>query len=173
MVQPITNLLGQMEMMGVFSYIIPFLLIFAIIYAVLTKTRILGPNNAIAAIISVAVGILSLQFNFVSTFFADIFPKFGVVMAIFLVLVILLGFFNKGEEKDPLKNMRWIGWVLGIFLIIWSLSSWNFWGFQTTPFFWQIQQYLGWIIVGAIVVFVIVLVVKNQNSAVESGKKPE
>ena len=170
MVFNITTLLNQLEMMGVFAYVIPFLLIFAIIFAILDKTKILGENKAIEAIIGIAVGLLALQFDIVSTFFADIFPKFGVGLALFLVLVIVLGFFTKKEDVN--KNMKWIGYVIGAFVVIWALSSWNFWGIGNTTFFWQIQQYLGWIILAGLIIFVIIMVVKSPKTPTAGEVKP-
>ena len=167
MVMTISTLLNQMEFMGVFAYVIPFLLIFAIIFAILDKTRILGPNRAIAAIIGIAVGLLALQFDIVSTFFANIFPKFGVGIAVFLVLVILIGFFTK--EEDVNKNMGWIGWVLGILIVIWAISNWSFWGLANYPIFWQIQQYFGWILVIAGIVLAIVLITKKPKEVKPKG----
>ena len=165
MVMTIATLLNQMEFMGVFAYVIPFLLIFAIIFAILDKTKILGENRAVAAIIGVAVGLLALQFDIVSTFFANIFPKFGVGIAIFLVLVILIGFFTKKEDVN--KNMGWIGWVLGIIVVIWAISNWSVWGIANNPVFWQIQQYFGWIILIGVIVFAVIMITKKPK---EEGK---
>jgi len=70
MVTTITGVLNVWNNMGVFSYVIPFLLIFAVVFAILKKTGILGDDNdGILAIIAVAIGLLSLQFDFVSKFF--------------------------------------------------------------------------------------------------------
>ena len=89
MVTTVTDVLNIWNDLGVFSYIIPFLLIFAVIFAILDKTHILGADNrAIQAIVAVSIGLLSLQFDFVSEFFAIIFPRFGMGIAIFIVLVL-------------------------------------------------------------------------------------
>ena len=42
MVVSITDVLNTWADLGVFSYVIPFLLIFAVVYAILEKTKILG-----------------------------------------------------------------------------------------------------------------------------------
>lgn len=121
----ITDALNAMNDFGVFSYVIPFLLIFAVVYAVLDKTKILGPNNRIMAVISVAIGLLALQFDIVSVFFSVIFPRFGIGLSIFLVILILLGFFFQDFELET--KLSWIGWVTGIGVVIWALSSWDDW----------------------------------------------
>ncbi len=127
MVTTITGVLNAWNSMGVFSYVIPFLLIFAIIFAILKKTGILGDNNdGILAIISVSIGLLSLQFDFVSKFFSVIFPRFGIGLSLFLVLIILVGFFvPKGKVNE--KSFAWIGWVIGLGVVFWSLNSWSEW----------------------------------------------
>jgi hypothetical protein len=128
MVVSITDVLNTWDSMGVFDYVIPFLLIFAVVFAILQKTKILtgsdGENNGVLAIISVAVGLLSLQFDFVSEFYKNIFPKFGVGLSIFLVLLIFLGFFY----KDNLGDLKWIGYVVGVGAVLWAIDSWDSWG---------------------------------------------
>ena len=50
------NLLYQLETMGVFEYVLPFLMIFALVYAILNKAKFLGNNNAVNVVLSLAVG---------------------------------------------------------------------------------------------------------------------
>ena len=93
MAMTITDVLNSWNDIGVFSYVIPFLLIFAVVYAILQKSGVLGDNKTIDAIVAAAIGLLSLQLDFVATFFAVIFPRFGIGIAIFLVALIFIGFF--------------------------------------------------------------------------------
>jgi len=134
----VTDILNQWNQLGVFSYVIPFLLIFAVVYAMLEKTGVLsraGANNAlehnkpVLAIISISIALLALQFDMVSIFFAEIFPKFGIGLSIFLVLVILIGFFvgTGSDAKHKFEDLGWIGWVTGIGVVIWAISSWDSW----------------------------------------------
>ncbi len=117
---------------GVFSYLFPFLIIFAIIFAILQKTKLLGDSskegqknvNGINAIIAIAVAFISLLNDYVSTFFATIFPRFGIALAIFLVVMILVGFFQTEEQRTK-GHGAWIGWVLAAGVIIWAWSEWG------------------------------------------------
>jgi hypothetical protein len=129
MVTTITDVLNIWNDMGVFSYVIPFLLIFAVVFAILKKTKILGEDNdGILAIIAVALGLLSLQFDFVSEFFAVVFPRFGIGLSLFLVLLIFVGFFmKKDNDEDMFKKMGWMGYLIGIGVVIWALSEWDEW----------------------------------------------
>lgn len=151
MVTSITEVLNIWNQMGVFSYVIPFLLIFAVVFAILKKTGILGDqNDGILAIIAVAIGLLALQLDIVSQFFAVIFPRFGVGISIFLVLIILLGFFipmgKNGSEKG-----KWIGFAVGIGVVIWALTSWTQWGDFGGVRGWVDQNFWALVILGGIV----------------------
>ncbi len=162
----ITEVLNIWNELGIFSYIIPFLLIFAIIFALLQKTHVLGENKAIEIIISVSIAILSIQFDMVSTFFANIFPKFGIGLAIFLVLIVMLGFFV--PAKDGKVPFQWIGWVVGVGVVIWAITSWGVWtdnysGFWIwlKDYFWSIAIFLG---LGGLIIWA----VKDKNGETKS-----
>lgn len=125
MVTTITDVLNIWNEIGVFSYMIPFLLLFAVVFAILEKSEVLGKNKMIMSIVSASIGLLALQFDFVSEFFAVIFPRFGVGIAVFLVLLIMIGFFF--PKGNPLGDGQWIGWVVGIGVVLWALSEWDQW----------------------------------------------
>ena len=69
----IGNLLSVWEQAGVFSYILPFLLIFAVVFGILMQTKMFQQNRTINGIIALTVSLLSLQFAFVPVFFSEIF----------------------------------------------------------------------------------------------------
>ncbi len=112
----IGNLLFQWEQAGVFSYVLPFLLIFAIIYGILSQTQILGDRKGINVVIALAIGFMSLQFNIVSVFFSEIFPRMGIVLSIILVIMILLGLFVKNEDGTT------AGWYKTLMIVIVLIS---------------------------------------------------
>lgn len=172
----IASILNSWNDAGVFSYVLPFLLIFALVFALLQKTAIFakkkGPkgqeenqhNTAIEAIIAAAIGLLALQFDMVSIFFANIFPKFGIGLSIFLVLLIFLGFFYNPGDATEKKKLSWIGWVVGIGVVVWALVNWGTWfggsgyglGIWFDDYFWAL-------VVLAIIVGAIVAIKKGAN----------
>ncbi|VVB80112.1 Uncharacterised protein [uncultured archaeon] len=102
------DLLAQWEQYGLFAYILPFLIIFAFVFGILIKLNLFGEENrSVSAIIGLAVGLISLQFGFVSQFFAELFPRFGIGIAVVLVGVIMMGLFIG-------RNTNWIWLVMGI-----------------------------------------------------------
>ncbi len=146
----ITDVLNTWNELGIFSYILPFVLIFAIVFALLEKTEVLGKNKAIKVILSVSIALLSLQFDMVSVFFANIFPKFGIGLAIFLVLVILLGFFYKPDETKGMP-FKWVGWVVGLGIVIWAISSWGFWATDVGFWGWFNDYFWSLLIFGGLI----------------------
>jgi len=98
-------LLSYWEQIGFFSYVLPFLLIFALVFGILTKTKIFKDNKPVNAIIALVIGLLALQFNFVPMFFSEIFPRLGIGLAVILALIILVGLFA------PSKNDAWTHWI--------------------------------------------------------------
>lgn len=153
----VTDILNALNEMAFFSYVIPFLLIFAVSYALIKKTKLLGEDKAIHAIVAIALGFLALQFDAVSKFYANIFPKFGIGLAVLLVVLILLEFV--GISSDG-KSVKWMGWVVGIGVAIWAIINWNTWWSSGLGFTWWIGEYFWAIVVLAIVVGAVFSVIK-------------
>jgi len=163
----VTDILNQWNQIGVFSYVIPFLLIFAVIFAILQKTKILTgehENKGLLAIISIAVSLLALQFDMVSIFFAVIFPRFGIGLSIFLVLLILLGFFYDGtDKKKGMNGLQWIGILTGVGVVIWALAGWDDW-VNFGGFSWWIQEYFWSLVVLAGLIGIIYWVINGGKN---------
>lgn len=168
----ITDILNKWNDVGIFSYVLPFLLIFALVFALLQKTAIFAKkkgkgtpqeenihNSAIEAIIAAAIGLLALQFDSVSIFFANIFPKFGIGLSVFLVLIIFLGFFYEPTSG----GMKWIGWVLGIGVVVWALANWGTWFSGAYSFGIWFEDYFWALVVLAIVVGAVLAIKKGAK----------
>lgn len=162
-----TDMLNNWESYGVFSYVLPFLIIFAVVFGILQKSKIFGPSNevkGINAVLAAAIGFTSLQFDFVSTFFGTIFPRFGVGLSILLVAIIFLGLFVNDEDKKAKwhKGLLAVGWIIGILVIYWSLSEWNFWGDSFGLSYW-LQDYFWTIIILILIIGGIIAVIKGDK----------
>ena len=120
----IGNLLFQWEQAGVFAYILPFLLIFAVVFGILAKTKIFD-NKGLNAIIALAIGILALQFNFVSVFFSEIFPRLGIALSIILVVLIILGLFINPKNKGWMIGMSVVAVLVAVVVVFSSLDSYT------------------------------------------------
>jgi len=109
----------QWESVGVFDFFLPALLIFAIIFGILTSTRVLGGNRGINFLIAAAISIMAIRVPFVSEFFTTIFPSFGIGLAIVIIVVILMGLFVSKGNIDIFGNvLMWGGMGVGVIIAV-------------------------------------------------------
>lgn len=123
----ITDILNYLADFGVFAYVLPFLLIFAVIFGILERGHVLGSNKGVHVTIAFAVGLLALQFDYVSGFFATIFPYAGVGIGVVLVALILMGLIADNEHEKWVKYI-WFGvGAIAFIAVLWaSLDDFSF-----------------------------------------------
>lgn len=167
----IGNILAQWQASGVFSYVLPFLLIFALTFGLLCRINLFSvkkdgvdaPNRPINAIIALSVALMALQFDFVSLFFSEIFPRFGVALSIILVILILGGLFMPLN----IKGFSW-GLIAVVFVIIGIVIFSSLESFGYNAGYWfrnNLGSLLGW----AVLIGLIIAVVAGATS---STKEP-
>jgi len=156
------DLLSKWEAAGFFSYLLPFLLIFALVFGILTKINIFKDNKMVNGIIALAVGLMSLQFSFVPDFFSQIFPRVGVGLAVILVVLILVGLF--ADERSPAVTYVLMGigvLVVGI-IIIQSAGALGWASGQWWEDNWQM-------VVGAVFLLILVTVIIGSGGSKSKG----
>jgi uncharacterized membrane protein YoaK (UPF0700 family) len=168
MVMNIGTLLSQWEAAGVFDFLLPFLLIFAVVFGILTTTNILGKNKGVHVIIAFVVGLLALRLDFVPRFFAEIFPRLGVGLSVILALVILIGLFVPQDEmRYWLYGLGTIAFVIAIVVVSQSFQGF---GWFSGGFY---SDYVGWIIGGVLIIGLIIAVANASNDDdAKKDKKP-
>lgn len=119
---------------GLFQYfnvIFAVLLIFAVMFAILHKTKILGVNATINAIVAVAIALMGLLSKTMIDLITFIAPWF-VLVFIFVILLLLIYQLLGATEKDflsALKGEKTIQWaVFGIAIIILVAGFGHIWG---------------------------------------------
>jgi len=155
------DLLNWGEMQGLFKYVLPFLLVFALIYGILSNMKLLGENKGVHVIIGIAIGLLSLYGDYLPNFVASFAPSLGIGLSVLLAAIILFGLFI-GEDKN--SNLSWIKYVLfgvsALVFIVVVYSSLNDTSFVGS---WAWQQYAPAVIVLLVIVGLIALVVSNKK----------
>ena len=114
----IGDILNAWAAAGFFSYLLPFLLIFAMIYGILSTMNIFKGNRSVDAIVALVVGLMALQFDLVPRFFAEVFPRMAVGMSIILVLLILAGFFVDPSKSWIMYTLLGIGTIIAVIVLI-------------------------------------------------------
>ena len=135
-----TNALQTLESWGLTDVILPFFLIFTIIYAVLQKTKILGAESRnFNMIVSLVIGLATVIPHVLDTYppEADVvniintaLPNVSVVVIAIIMIIMLIGLFAGGEMTGYTSG----GIVIGAFAVVvyifgasagwWDIASW-------------------------------------------------
>lgn len=81
------RVLEVLEQYGFFYYVVPFLIIFAILFLVLQNIKIIGKNKIIHILIAFIISLIALQFAFVSYFFGEVIPNWISIGLLILVII--------------------------------------------------------------------------------------
>ena len=152
----IGDILFKWEALGVYDFILPFLLVFAIVYGILSSIKIFGDNaRGIHVIIAVVIGLLSLRYQFfLSTFLSEIFPRLGIGLAIILSVLILVGMFIAKEETRYWGyGLAALGGVIAIVIIFQTFDRLGYGTFGVLG-----SDFIGWIVLGVLLIGIIIAV---------------
>ncbi|MBU2497098.1 MAG: hypothetical protein KJ767_03510 [Nanoarchaeota archaeon] len=104
---------------GLFDVVLPFILIFAVIFAILEKSKVLGQNKAVHAIVSLALAFFAISNPWLNGFFAILFSNAAIGFAILLVVILFLGFFITDNQQTW---WVWVGGIFAVAIFFWVLS---------------------------------------------------
>ncbi len=155
--------------------ILPFILVFTIVFAILQKSKILGDGKKqIDAIVSLVIGLLVISFGQVTGIILQLIPFLAVSLVIILVLMLLLGSFTeqgKFFEKFPkgIKYILIVGVTLAVAIaVIYITGFWetvNEWLFVTGGTSGLLANIIFIIIVVGAIIAVIVPKGNNRSSS--------
>lgn len=103
------DIVSYMQQYGIYDVVLPFLLIFAIMFAVLEKTKIFGENKTnINSIIALVIGLLLVAQKSIVDTILTFLPRAALIMVVILMYLLLLSMVAgqeqgyKGLQKIPL-----------------------------------------------------------------------
>lgn len=120
------SLLGAWEEAGIFDVILPFLLVFSLVYAVLEKIRILGTgkkarvSNAVVALVS---ALLVVRNGYIVGLMTRFLPNVAMFLIVILMLLLILGTFGIGPTKWQQGTLFYAAFVVSVVFVIWALAS--------------------------------------------------
>ena len=160
-------ILSQWESAGIFDYVLPGLLIFAVIFGILEATKIIGKNKGIHIIIALAIAGLAIGYGrmVIGTFFKELFAQMGIGIAVLLALLILVALFVHEKEAK-----YWAYGFAAIGFVVWAIITTNVLSYMgwigSYGFF---EDYAGLIIGGILLIGVIIAVATSGGSSKESA----
>jgi len=110
--------------------VLPFLLVFALVFAILQKSEILGKGKKqVDAIVALVVGLLVIAVGSATNIITGLMPILAVGLVVLLVFFLLWGFAFKSELEVP-NAIKWtIGVIAAIAVIVGVLyftGSWDY-----------------------------------------------
>ena len=125
----------DLSLLGYFSVVFSFILVWTLVFALLQKTRILGEKAGLNVLVAVAVAFLVSLSDNVVQIINFMIPWFTIAIIFFVLLLLIFQIFG-ATEKDIfsyIKTDRAVGWVIiGVVLVIIGASFANVFGQKLT-----------------------------------------
>jgi len=99
------------------KFILPFLLVFFIVFAILQKTKILGGVQQTNALVAFVLGLIVVGVAYPKDVIENLILFMVVALVVLFVVLILWGFLV-GKEPELTSLPKPVQWIAGIFLVI-------------------------------------------------------
>jgi hypothetical protein len=112
--------MAQFDVSGL-SYILPivsFLFVTLIVYAILDKTKILGENKWINAIIGILLGFMFVVVASIREYITTVIPWLIVLLITMFFIIILISFSQKDADKLIKPGFSWVFVILLVIIFI-------------------------------------------------------
>ncbi len=97
------TLVQNLNEMGFYGFILPWLVVFAIFYGILQKSKVLGGDKRIDGVVSLAIAFFITAYTGIGTYFVTLFGSASMIISAILIAVLFLamaGFkFQEGEKE--------------------------------------------------------------------------
>lgn len=121
------DIIAYLQEMGVYEIFLPFLLIFAIVFAILEKTSILGKEKTnINAIVSLVIGLLLIVQKGIVETINTFLPRVSLIMVVILMFLLLVSMVA-GKEFKGLQNTFLTIVIIGIIISLYFALSPSDW----------------------------------------------
>lgn len=116
---PFEILIANLNALGFFGFLLPWIFVFAVVFALLLKTKALGDNTRIIGVISLVVAFFVIGYGgpAMAMFFVNLFGIAALVLAGILVVVLFVAMTGADVGKLASNNVI-IATVVGIGIIL-------------------------------------------------------
>ena len=148
-ITPIDKVLTLIDQFGFFKVVLPFLLVFALVYAVVLKTKVLGDPTSnpwvrgVAAVIAFAAGFFVVAYTPVVSAIQTFVPEASFLILIVFFILLVLAMFGITTEKELLGEGFPIALaVIGIIVVLIFLAIAGFSVGQSVPALYTYSQFM-------------------------------
>ncbi len=122
---------------GFYDVILPFLLVFALVYAVFEKTKVLGENKSnISSLVAFVIGIIVIGTTKLVAVINEAIANVTLVLIIATFFLITVSVFLQKDQYDITKNKTVWGWLIALIAVVvlaiffqalgWNVKIWEF-----------------------------------------------
>ncbi|MBI2105363.1 hypothetical protein HYT56_00830 [Candidatus Woesearchaeota archaeon] len=145
---------------GGFDVVLPFLLVFAVTFAVLTKIKLFGDKKKIDVLVSLILAAFLISATDIVELLVAFLPRVSMIILVLLMLILAVGVFSGGSEWGG--GWLLMGAIVAIIAVLWALGAAAEWD---VPLLEDItEQDIGTLIVIGVFVLVIWLIVREPKS---------
>lgn len=109
---------------ALFEIVLPFILIFTIIFAVMQTTKVLGGKKNIDAIISLVFGLLLIRNQTIVETINRFLPNISLLIVVILMILLVVGVFAGGYEWS--SGIKGLAAVLAVIVVLWIFGA-SYW----------------------------------------------
>src|SRR3989344_4760198 len=92
------DVVGSFSDVGGFDVVLPFLLVFAVTFAVLRKIKLFGENKNVDAIVSLILAAFLVSSTRIIEVLVGFLPRVSMIVLVLLMLILVVGIFSGGSE---------------------------------------------------------------------------
>jgi hypothetical protein len=184
------NIIEFFVELGIYDVILPFLLVFAIVYAIFDKTKVLGteefdghqiPKKNINAMIAFVIGFLVIASKQLVATINKAVANIALLLILIVMFLLLIGVFFKKDEEISLSGPWRITFMISILISIIFIffdalptrsgdKSWLQWGWDWIVTHWSGNAF-GSIVMLILVIVLVILITwdKKPSSSTNGG----
>ncbi len=114
--------------------LLPFLLVFVVIFAILQKTKVLGDGKKqIDALVALAVGLIVISFGYATGIIITLVPFLAISAVVILVFMMLYGMTFQPDKDKKFEMNKWVMGTIGglvalgvIVTVLVATGAWNY-----------------------------------------------
>jgi len=153
------DIINSFSDVGGFDVVLPFILVFAVTFAVLRKIKLFGENKNVDAIVSLILAAFLISATEIVNVLVGFLPRVSMIVLVLLMLILVVGIFSGGSEWGG--GWLFFGAIVAIAAVLWALGAAADWN---VPLVEDItEQDIGTLIVIGVFVLVIWLIVREPG----------
>jgi len=148
-----------------YSILVPFLLVFVLIYAILEKTNVLGEGKKMVnLIVSFSIAFIFIGVPAIVNVTLKVIPIVSFIIILVLCLLLLFGFAGVDTQKNKTLQLI-LGIILGLALVVTILWATGVFGLITGKLGASTLSYVAFFIIFIIVIVVVLMGGKKPSSS--------